>query len=364
MIAPEIDRRTATWRTLLNALFTGMLAATPFAMCVIYSTMYSLYLFPTWQTKLYCWSVVAIQVYIFFVCLLMNYVVFRTELELLCGINVVGLGIAFFLMTLQWFPSVSIPCTFIINLVCLSWWVPITHDSIYLCAPIVHRYYEIGFLGAIVCYYHLLYYSLYNNVVFLIPLCCFLIAGLFALRNLQRDGHFLLGVERRRAIYVQLSNDFITHSLKTTVYIISHELFVISCLTIGISLLLIFVTLETTSIMNWGSYASLLCVGSLCCGGFSVASHFMALLFGIFSVIVATILFVCANALGPALCNGLLALMIVFYFNALLCEISIIRKKLSRGLNTPRICLCICLICNLIVSCTLILLNDVKSAIK
>lgn len=348
---------SSEWSLFFASFMTGTLAGTPFIWCFLYRTMFSFTVVGNWYSTVYIWSVVAVQCLMGTMCLLRYSSKLNKSLDILCMLCFALVSASLIFGYTSKVLNIGIPIFFIVTAAILSLWVPVTYEVVYLMPVVTHGYYECGILLSSSVYYLFVYYRLFTTPLFMLPFAMFLGFGFYALRLLQNHDAYYVALNKHRAIFSQKSNRYIRLPLYQIVYHIAMELFLVGILTLSIIVLSVTLTLYTDVMYGLSVYLFLFSFGNLCCGGLSYESQFLSLMYSVAMGILATVLYVFGKGITPEILSCLVALLFILYFNAMGCQFYIMRQKLNRGVNAPKMILLVCLICNIALSVTLLALN-------
>ncbi|QDQ69269.1 envelope UL43 [Colobine gammaherpesvirus 1] len=337
---------------------TGTLAATPYLWWFIFKSLYSFNLFTTWVTTIFYWSIVPLHLVVLGLCSIRRKRWLETDsLQWACVIAVA--------LTVLWalFAEFALsiayvaPALYILNLLMLAPYVPVTARVAYLAPPVAHRYYQLGFCGAFIVYYLLMFKRIFVSRVFWLPFIVFLIGGFLALLNLQSHSTVGVGKQRRRAIFM-LPRKYVTYSWQHAWELCRREITVFAMLVATTVAATMSTGMVTHAMTGLNKYLSLFCVGLFGRIGISFCGPRKLL----FYVPLATVLLTLLHVLGPTsetLANGayLFLLFYIVMLEAMDCVIITVRHKLSRAINGPDITLSLCSVGNLLLTCVLYLVN-------
>lgn len=344
---------------LISAAALGALAATPVIWCFIFRALFTFTIFDTWQSIIYTWSVLLVQLVMMSCCLQKRLFQLNKWIEALAAGSMILTMFAFLDTSLNWYPHVFLPGIFVLNALLLSLWVPITYQCVYLCPYMIQRYYENGFLSATMLYYIIVFYRIYMTPVFLAPFCLFVVAGLYAFKYFCKHPYFETGLERRRAIFVEKSHKYVCHSFSCSIGLVKKELLAIACLLIIIVGMVICLSIYTDYMYGLGLYLFVYYFGTLSCCGLVTKSQVAVLLYTGVSAVITTLIFLIGDKYSHALGGGLISLLFLIFFHAVGCELSMIRHKLSKAINGPMLTLFCAMLCNFVISVTLLMINKV-----
>ncbi|AGY30744.1 ORF58 [Retroperitoneal fibromatosis-associated herpesvirus] len=329
----------------------GTLAATPFLWWFIFKSLYSFALFTTQITAIFYWSIVPLHGLVLCLCFLPATVHLRTDnLKWMCLASVIVTVLCATFAGMTFAPVPIIPGLYILNLLLLAPYVVATARVTYLAPPVAHRYYELGFCGAFMVYYVLIFRKMFLSRVFWLPFVVFLIGGIFALRDLETHPAVMAGLQRRRAVFT-VPCKHVKYSWRHVWELCARDICMLALLVAAVVAGTLSAGLVTNSLVGLNKYLSLFCVGMIGCLGVSF-SHPRTLLI---HVPLAAVLLALVHVLGPSSSSPALGacLFVSFYLvmlEAIGCVVIYIRQKLSRAINGPELVLALCTTGNLVVT--------------
>nr|QRE02538.1 Multiple transmembrane protein [Otarine gammaherpesvirus 4] len=338
----------------------GMAASTPFLWCFIFDTLFAFDYIQPWQTIVYTWSLVAVNIVTIASCMI-NWTPSSGQwLNWLCATNI-GICIACFMCVyLQFSPTVAVPTLFCINALTLTPWVHATADVAYLLPDIYQRFYELGTLTATVAYYVLIIYQLYTSPLFLTPLCIFICCGAMALHGAKRHRVYESSLHKRHCIFTLGGKKphYVTHSTMEALKIVCWDLFIMVCITTSCIAAIITAGIYTRALRGARSYLYSICYGHICYGSAAVSRGYAA---SLAYCTIAAMLLAALHCIQQDTPEGIPLLLLfctlVAYFNAWGSVMYKIRCKLWQAISMPKFTLTLSLLCNIPLAVTFTILN-------
>nr|CAC84355.1 hypothetical protein [Saimiriine gammaherpesvirus 2] len=351
-----IQEMWTQWILNIRASCLGALAATPFIWCFIFKSLFTFSIFTSLQMSIFYWAVLGAHVTILCYC----YITFTKEwsyyIEAL-GITCLFLTmLTFFISHLMWAPLYTLPFVFVLNCICLSLWVPITYDIVYLCPFITYKYYELGFLNAMLLYYVMVVNRMYLSVIFMCPFVLFLGMGVFALKNFHEHPVFENILITCKPIFTA-KNKYKTKGTEVNMKLVVHNLGAVLFLLAVEFASVVSVVQRLDIFVGMQNYLFLLFVSMLCCCMFSLPSNAICVVLETFAVVIMIVIHVLIDKLPISIIGGLLIIVILLMCQAIGCQIEIIRTKLAGDVGGPKLCLFLCTVCNIVVSVALTCCN-------
>ncbi|AJE29714.1 ORF58 [macacine gammaherpesvirus 12] len=343
------------------AFMCGTVAAAPFILCFIYHALYFLEPLVSVENVIFSWGAVGLHGLLLLLCIFGLPAWLPQHVDVPCTISailVIGGSMASTLgVELPWV-HVSI---FVASCLCLLLCVVVANDVVYLCPTIAHRYYELGFMGAFTVYYFLVLKNLFLAPAFLLPLVAFIVGGVCSLRALRSHPLYEAGLQRRHAIFSLTSRRYITYSIKQALEVCGWDFYLVTVLIGGTAAGILSVGLTTPLLFGLIHYFFVFHVGLFCCLGIVYRSHVLTLLY----VLAAAVMLTLTHVLGPGVHNlftrvCVFTVFLLLMFGAVGCELQIIRKKLQRAANSPRILLGVCACGNLLMAVVFFSLNKIE----
>nr|UQT63780.1 ORF58 [Human gammaherpesvirus 8]UQT63949.1 ORF58 [Human gammaherpesvirus 8] len=344
----------------LFSYLSGTLAATPFLWCFIFKAQYSFTLFTTEITAVFFWSLPVTHLALICMCLCpAAQKQLDRRLEWICASAVFAAVVcaAFSGFTFSRVPFIPGLC--VLNCLLLLPYPLATATAVYQAPPIVHRYYELGFCGAFMVYYLLLFKKVFVSGVFWLPFIVFLVGGLLAFRHLEQHVYIRAGMQRRRAIFI-MPGKYITYSVFQAWAYCRREVVVFVTLLLATLISTASIGLLTPVLIGLDKYMTLFYVGLLSCVGVSVASRRALFVLLPLAAVLLTLVHILGSGPDMLLVRSCLCcLFLVSMLAAMGVEIQLIRRKLHRALNAPQMVLALCTVGNLCISCLLSVINKV-----
>ncbi|ARW78120.1 envelope protein UL43 [Common bottlenose dolphin gammaherpesvirus 1 strain Sarasota] len=344
------------------SFLSGGLAAAPIVWTFIFSTLLSFDFFRTWQSELYTWSVVYVQILALLFCASPRYLPASRYLVPMCMINVALTILCMLCWTLVVAPRYTIPALFVTNAIALTCWVRTTAEVVYICPDIYRRCYELGMLCSVVLYYAIVDTNLYTTTLFMVPFMLSLPAGLFAIRQIQLHEVYQVGLERCAAVYIHGASDkYVFYGPVTVAAIIKNDIFALAFMTICCITGIISLAIFTPIMFGLRAYLFVFCFGHSYCGGFMVyRGRIMAAVY----LAAAMGLLVCFHVWYPVMSirvsYAMVFIFFILYFNAAASLLYVIRTKISRCINMPLVLLGLSMFCNFAISVTFITTNKLN----
>ncbi|ABB22277.1 hypothetical protein OvHV-2gp57 [Ovine gammaherpesvirus 2] len=348
-MAGEVEYR------LIGASFAmGLLAACPIVWNYIFATVFTFATHSNWQSVLYTWFLPGVQIASIFC-------VVRFNFRGLTWLYLFNFFVAFFCFlswSLSWSVQIVMPVLFVVNMCTLMIWLLVCSDVIYLCPEIYHKYYELGFLVALVVHYCLNQFELYLTNVMFIPFFACMFLGYVGFVNVIKHNVYALGKMRCKPIYYTKASKYITLTAWQVIDVALLELVLLWMLLLAMGAACIGLKLFTEVFEGAPNYMYLLLVGNFCCGSLMVCrGYIMTLVYTLVGA--ASFFFVLFGGylVGREKMLMLTTLMFYCYFHANACLFHRIRKKMNRCVTTPRFILNICLLFNALLELTMLTAN-------
>ncbi|AAC95582.1 orf 58 [Ateline gammaherpesvirus 3] len=344
------------WILNLRSLCLGALAATPFIWCFIFKSLFTFSIFTSWQLNIFYWAVFGVHVTILGYC----YITFTKQ----WSYYIEALGITCFFVTMltffishfKWASLYTLPFVFVLNCIFLSLWVPITYDIVYLCPFITYKYYELGFLNAMLFYYWMVANRMYVSGIFMCPFVLFLGMGIFALKNFYEHPVFEYILLTCKPIFTE-NNKYKTNGTEVNMKHVFYNLGAAMFLLAVEFATLVSILQRLDIFVGMQNYLFLLFVSMLCCCVFSVPSNAICIMVETFAVVIIIVIHVLINKIPVSILGGLVVVAALLMCQAIGCQIEIRRTKLVRDVGGPKLCLILCTICNIVVSVALMCCN-------
>lgn len=344
-----------TWPECLAAFVAGMLAATPFIWAFIFKTAKNLEIFCTWQSQIYYYSPLYLQICIMIAAVIKFY---GKEMKIIkIAVPTAGvLTVATLCASSSLINEADIlTCIFfLLNVFCLSAIFPISYGVALMCCQLIQSYFSSGMLAALLVYYGILFFRVFGALGAFVPFCFFLGFGVVSLEYLKRAGCFKDGLFSCRAIYVIDSERYVTHGFGQVLKKTWRELLIVFVLTTAIVSITLCMATHTEVMFGLSQFSYLFQIGIFFCD-IAIDSYIAMVVAVIIMISSATILF-CVQ-LSPVISCIALVLMYMAYFSAQNSTLRIIRRNLSKGINQPVISIIVGSICNLALTIVFLILN-------
>ncbi|QFN51676.1 ORF 58 [Macacine gammaherpesvirus 5] len=343
------------------SFMSGTVSASPFILCFIYHSLYFVEPLISVENIIFSWGAVGLHGLLLLFCIFGLPAWLSRQVDVPCTISAFLITAGSMASTL----GVDLPWVyvsiFVGSCLCLLLCVVAANDVVYLCPTIAHRYYELGFLAAFSVYYFLVLKNLFLAPVFLLPLVAFIVGGVCSLRALRSHPLYEAGLQRRHAIFSLTSRRYITYSIKQALEVCGWDFYLVTVLIGGAAAGTLSVGLTTPLLLGLVHYFFVFHVGLFCCLGLVFRSNVLALVY----VLAAAVLLTLTHVLGPGTHNlftrvCVFTVFLLTMFGAIGCELQIIRKKLQRAANSPRIVLGVCACGNLLMAVVFFSLNKVE----
>ncbi|AAK07977.1 unknown [Bovine gammaherpesvirus 4] len=345
----------------LNAasMVCGAMAATPFVWCFIFMSRFPLAAFVNWESHIYYdISIFLSQISLLGLCLVRCFHVINKCLELICTVVIICIFFVFFLSYVEVDWSVEAPLLFMIILGGLTVYPLITFDCVFLCSNMTQNFYELGFLYVILFYQLIISREVYSFFLHVTPLAIFICGGLYCLRSIQRSTHYKEALEKRKSIFITPSKYFY-YSLGDVCASINGNLVSLTCCVVGVVLCLTSLHLYTTCLKGLYSYLFVFCSASLWCHGMSPPSRAMTWVYGLLGCCATILIHIFKNSLDMYTTGCMVVDLLLMFSQAIGCEIALVQRCLSGGLNGPQISFTLCVLCDVIIGITLYVINKI-----
>lgn len=334
-----------SWKECLAAFVAGTMAATPFIWSFVFKTAKSLEIFCTWQSQLYFYSPLYLQVWIVLVAVVkMQGREMKVVRVIVPAIGLLTLATLCSSSSLVNGASVLTAVFFVLNLMCLAVLFPLTYGVSLMCCQLVQSYFSSGMLAALMVYYGILFFKIFGALGAFVPFCFFLGFGMLALESLKQTNCFRDGLFSCRAIYVIDSERYVTLGLGQILKKTYRELICLFLLTLSAVVITVCLAKHTEVFIGLSQFNYFFQVGIFFC---NIATDSYAAMTTACCVMLSAAIALFCVELSPATSCTVLVLMYAAYFSAQNCGLRILRRNLCKGINQPMVSVIIGSLCNL-----------------